>query len=70
MKRINILKNKSKPDATEARLDRIRKLVGHVTREQLRYVDSFIGEDVALFMPGRRVLLYLGGRKYEQDRDI
>lgn len=29
----------------------IRRLVGIVTQEQLRYVDCFVGRDVALFMP-------------------
>ncbi len=29
----------------------IRKLVGAVTQEQLRYIDCFTGADVALFMP-------------------
>jgi AraC-like DNA-binding protein len=32
-------------------LRRIRKLVGAVNREQLRYVDSFVADEVALFMP-------------------
>lgn len=32
-------------------IDKIRKLVGDVTTEQLRYVDCFVGEDVGLFMP-------------------
>ncbi len=31
--------------------DKIRRLVGQVTKEQLRYVDCFIGEDIGLFMP-------------------
>lgn len=30
---------------------RIRKLVGAVTREQLRYIDSFVADEVGLFMP-------------------
>jgi AraC-like DNA-binding protein len=32
-------------------LDRIRRLVGPVTREQLRLVDCFVGASVALFVP-------------------
>jgi AraC family transcriptional regulator len=32
-------------------LDKIGKFVGAVEKEQLRYIDSFIGEDLALFMP-------------------
>jgi AraC-like DNA-binding protein len=33
------------------RLPEIRKLVGAVTREQLRYVDCFVARDMGLFMP-------------------
>lgn len=29
----------------------IQKFVGAINREQLRYVDSFAGEDITLFMP-------------------
>jgi len=29
----------------------IRRLVGAITKEQLRYVDSFVARDIALFMP-------------------
>ncbi len=32
-------------------LENIRRLVGRVTTEQLRYVDSFVGDDIGLFMP-------------------
>ena len=32
-------------------LDRIRRLVGPVTKEQLRLVDCFVGTSVALFVP-------------------
>jgi len=32
-------------------IQNIRKLVGAVTKEQLRYVDCFIGDKIALFMP-------------------
>lgn len=32
-------------------IDIIRRLVGKVTIEQLRYVDSFVGDDIGLFMP-------------------
>jgi AraC-like DNA-binding protein len=32
-------------------LSQIQKLVGAVTDEQLRYVDSFVGENIGLFMP-------------------
>ncbi len=32
-------------------INKIRQFVGAVVKEQLRYIDSFIGEDVALFMP-------------------
>ncbi len=32
-------------------LDKIRQFVGAVVKEQLRYIDSFIGGDVALFLP-------------------
>ncbi len=33
------------------RLPAIRKLVGTATPEQLRYIDCFVAEDIALFMP-------------------
>ena len=29
----------------------IRRLVGAITKEQLRYVDCFVARDIALFMP-------------------
>ena len=29
----------------------IRRLVGAITKEQLRYVDSFVADEIALFMP-------------------
>ncbi len=32
-------------------LKNIRKLVGPVTKEQLRYIDSFIADEIGLFMP-------------------
>lgn len=32
-------------------LHKIRKLVGEITKEQLRYVDSFVAENIGLFMP-------------------
>jgi AraC family transcriptional regulator len=32
-------------------LSKIRRLVGVVTKEQLRYVDCFVSEKTALFMP-------------------
>jgi AraC-like DNA-binding protein len=32
-------------------LEKIRKLVGKISKEQLRYVDCFIGEGIGLFMP-------------------
>lgn len=42
-----------RPDSAGPDLDlgRIRRLVGPVTREQLRLVDSFVGTSVALFVP-------------------
>jgi len=36
---------------TDETLNRIRRLVGTVTREQLRYVECFVGDRVALFIP-------------------
>ena len=36
----------------------IRKLVGSVTKEQLRYVDCFVGEQIGLFMPVGGACLY------------
>jgi AraC-like DNA-binding protein len=36
---------------TNEKLTRIRRLVGAVKREDLRYVDCFVGEEMALFMP-------------------
>jgi len=33
------------------RMNRIRRLVGEVTAEQLRYVDSFVSAEMGLFMP-------------------
>jgi AraC family transcriptional regulator len=35
----------------KSKLDRIRGLVGPITEEQLRYVDSFVSKEVGLFMP-------------------
>ncbi len=35
----------------EKEIEKIRKLIGAITYEQLRYVDCFIGEDIGLFMP-------------------
>jgi AraC-like DNA-binding protein len=32
-------------------LKKIRKLVGTITKEQLRYVDSFTGDHIGIFMP-------------------
>ena len=32
-------------------LYKIRKLVGEITKEQLRYVDSFVGDNIGIFMP-------------------
>lgn len=32
-------------------ISKIRELVGEITGEELRYVDSFIGNDIGLFMP-------------------
>ena len=32
-------------------IQNIRKLVGTVTKEQLRYIDCFVGDKIALFMP-------------------
>ena len=36
---------------TNDKLAKIRRLVGAVKKEDLRYVDCFVGEEVALFMP-------------------
>ena len=33
------------------RLSSIRRLVGAITKEQLRYIDCFVAEEIALFMP-------------------
>jgi AraC-like DNA-binding protein len=32
-------------------LRKIRKLVGAITRDQLRYIDSFVADEIGLFMP-------------------
>jgi AraC family transcriptional regulator len=32
-------------------LSSIRRLVGEITKEQLRYIDCFVANEVALFMP-------------------
>ena len=32
-------------------LTRIRRLVGEITKEQLRYIDCFVADEIALFMP-------------------
>lgn len=42
----------------ETNITTIRKLVGEVTEEQLRYVDCFVSEKVALFMPSVGPCLY------------
>lgn len=34
-----------------SKTDRIRKLIGPITEEQLRYVDSFVSDEIGLFMP-------------------
>ncbi len=39
-------------------LEAIRRLVGDVTAEQLRYVDCFVGEEVGLFMPAGGACFY------------
>lgn len=36
----------------------IRNLVGRVTKEELRYVDSFVSEDIGLFMPAGGACFY------------
>lgn len=36
---------------TGSKLKKIRRLVGQITVEQLRYVDSFVSDEVGLFMP-------------------
>lgn len=41
-----------------AKSTKIRKLVGNVTKEQLRYVDCFVGERIGLFMPVGGACLY------------
>jgi len=38
-------------DSKQDELDNIRRLVGAVTKEQLRYIDCFTAGDLALFMP-------------------
>ncbi len=40
------------------KLENIRKLVGDATPEQLRYVDCYVGEDAAVFMPAAGVCFY------------
>lgn len=35
----------------DEKLHKIRNLVGAITEEQLRYVDSFVGDNIGLFMP-------------------
>lgn len=39
-------------------LVKIRRLVGRITKEQMRYVDSFVGDDVGLFMPAGGACFY------------
>lgn len=39
-------------------IKKIRALVGTVTKEQLRYIDSFVADDIALFMPVGGACLY------------
>jgi len=39
-------------------ITKIRRLVGKVTKEQLRYVDCFVGELIGLFMPVGGACLY------------
>lgn len=36
---------------TNLKLEKIRRLVGQITDEQLRYVDSFVSDEIGLFMP-------------------
>jgi len=36
---------------TSDKMEKIRRLVGEVTVEQLRYVDSFVADQIGLFMP-------------------
>jgi len=35
----------------DKKTEKIRRLVGDVTEEQLRYVDCFVGEEIGIFMP-------------------
>ncbi|MBI5205555.1 MAG: helix-turn-helix transcriptional regulator [Nitrospirae bacterium] len=37
--------------AKEKELGKVRRLVGRITKKQMRYVDSFVADDVGLFMP-------------------
>lgn len=39
-------------------MENIRKLVGDATPEQLRYVDCYVGEDAAVFMPAAGACFY------------
>jgi len=43
---------------TNTELKKIRRLVGRITVEQLRYVDSYVGDDIGLFMPVGGACLY------------
>ncbi len=40
------------------KLHKIHNLVGAITEEQLRYVDSFVGDNIGLFMPIGGVCYY------------
>ena len=46
------------PAKDSQNIQTIRKLVGTVTKEQLRYVDCFVADDMALFMPVGGACLY------------
>jgi len=37
--------------SSELKIEKIRRLVGPITEKQLRYVDSFVGDHISLFMP-------------------
>lgn len=39
-------------------IEKTRKLVGAIRKEQLRYVDSYVGEDIVLFMPTAGACFY------------
>lgn len=42
----------------KSQISAVRKLVGNITEEQLRYVDSFVGKEIVIFTPAGGACLY------------